>query len=101
MAIKTNLSLSFIIGNILFMLFPLNFYLLYAQSNSNIVNSKTIGRDLNNISKTVNNSNDTINKYGATTISLSNSNFQPKNSGNMIFNVTWIFLAEGQILLGH
>jgi hypothetical protein len=70
------------------MLFPLNFYLLYAQSNSNIVNSKTIGRELNNISKTVNNSNDMVNKYGANTISLSNSNFQTKNTGNMIFDVT-------------
>ena len=88
MTIKNKFIVFLIIGNILFILFPLNFYLLYAQSNSNIVNSKTIGRDLNNISKTVNNSNDTINKYGANTISLSNSNFQPKNTGNMIFNVT-------------
>ena len=88
MTIKNKFIAFLIIGNILFMLFPLNFYLLYAQSNSNIVNSKTIDRELNTISKTVNNSNDTINKYGATTISLSNSNFQPKNTGNMMFNVT-------------
>jgi hypothetical protein len=88
LTIKNKFIAFLIIGNILFMLFPLNFYLLYAQSNSNIVNSKTIGRELNNISKTVNNSNDAINKYGANTVSLSNSNFQPKNTGNMIFNVT-------------
>jgi len=69
-----NILIVLLIGcSILPILFSLNFALLYAQNNSKIINSNT--------------SNNTINKYG-TNISLSNSNFQSKNTGNMVFNIT-------------
>jgi len=69
-----NIFIVLLIGcSILSILFSLNFALLYAQNNSKIINSNT--------------SNNPINKYG-TNISLSNPNFQSKNTGNMIFNVT-------------
>ena len=69
-----NIFIVLLIGcSILSILFSLNFALLYAQNNSKIINSNT--------------SNNTINKYG-TNISLSNSNFQSKNTGNMMFNIT-------------
>jgi hypothetical protein len=84
-----NIFIVLLIGcSILSILSSLNFALLYAQNNSNIINSKTIGHDLNHVSKTVNNSNDTNNKYGVNIVSLPSSNFYDLDVKNKIFNVT-------------
>ena len=88
-----NIFIGLLIGcSILSILSSLNFALLYAQNNLKIINSKLIGYDLIQFPVTINTSNNTINKY-STNISLSNSNFQPKNAGNMIFNVTLDFFS--------
>jgi hypothetical protein len=62
---------------------------LYAQNDSNVTNSKTIGHDVIYFSNTVNNSNNTINNYDTLmTSSSSNSSFNDINAKNNVLKVT-------------
>ena len=60
---------------------------MYAQYNFNVINFKFIDYDLNHFSKTANNSNNVIDKYG-TPIPLSSSNVEVKNNDNALIHVT-------------
>jgi len=85
-----NLFIVLLIGcSILSILSSLNFALLYAQNNLKIINSKLIDYDdLIQFPVTITTSNNTINKYSTNITTSSNSNFEVKNTGNMIFNIT-------------
>jgi len=83
-----NIFIVLLIGcSILSILFSLNFVSLYAQNNLKIIHPTFLDYNLNYFPVTINTSNNTINKYD-TNITSSNSNFEVKNTGNMIFNVT-------------